>query len=255
MWVFGRSYSLNPTLTKTGSRGSGVKVLWDFLPFGLPIFKTSKLGWLSGHFLSYDIFQNTAKKKLVTCLLQSYKLYKWIFGAASFLFVGTHPATKPTTKVQSNTKGPKLTMPQSCWKQWPSAKSGETATSTLKNGPRKAVADVLTAEHFDKHQVIDPIVHRKKMKKLIQVCLSSMATATCFCPRNIGPQISRIYSKMSTNPGIPHAKWWDFKSFFSWKRSVLHLLLLLRAPWLPGPGDGWFQGMMGSALPLKFNEF
>lgn len=226
-----------------------------FFAFWTSNFQDLQVGLVVWPFSQLWHFSKHGQKKLVTCLLQSYKLYKWIFGAASFLFVGTHPATKPTTKVQSNTKGPKFTMPQSCWKQWPSAKSGETATSTLKNGPRKAVAYVLTAEHFDKHQVIDPIVHRKKMKKLIQVCLSSMATATCFCPRNIGPQISRVYSKMSTNPGIPHAKWWDFKSFFSWKRSVLHLLLLLRAPWLPGPGDGWFQGMMGSALPLKFNEF
>lgn len=226
-----------------------------FFIFWTSNFQDLQVGLVVWPFSQLWHFSKHGQKKLVTCLLQSYKLYKWIFGAASFLFVGTHPATKPTTKVQSNTKGPKFTMPQSCWKQWPSAKSGETATSTLKNGPRKAVADVLTAEHFDKHQVIDPIVHRKKMKKLIQVCLSSMATATCFCPRNIRPQISRVYSKMSTNPGIPHAKWWDFKSFFSWKRSVLHLLLLLRAPWLPGPGDGWFQGMMGSALPLKFNEF
>lgn len=225
-----------------------------FFTFWTSNFQDLQVGLVVWPFSQLWHFSKHGQKKLVTCLLQSYKLYKWIFGAASFL-VGTHPATKPTTKVQSNTKGPKFTMPQSCWKQWPSAKSGETATSTLKNGPRKAVAYVLTAEHFDKHQVIDPIVHRKKMKKLIQVCLSSMATATCFCPRNIGPQISRVYSKMSTNPGIPHAKWWDFKSFFSWKRSVLHLLLLLRAPWLPGPGDGWFQGMMGSALPLKFNEF
>lgn len=135
-----------------------------FFTFWTSNFQDLQVGLVVWPFSQLWHFSKHGQKKLVTCLLQSYKLYKWIFGAASFLFVGTHPATKPTTKVQSNTKGPKFTMPQSCWKQWPSAKSGETATSTLKNGPRKAVAYVLTAEHFDKHQVIDPIVHRKKWK-------------------------------------------------------------------------------------------